>query len=270
MLILQRWARAHRDTKYHAAVETNNGVEALNKLLKYHYLPRKRQMTLSNIIRTIIEEFIPALHYKYIYQNFKQSDLYRSYNPALVPSFLQGRPKSTILHCLHRQAKSNKFTESMIIMINEGKFELQGKTKVHLVDFGLTSDEPACSCKDWLCYKVPCKHFFAIFHLFPEWGWEKLPNSYQQSPYLNIDVEAISAYVQAEDDKIPLHSIVVSQPSSPAIHCEAREAVFDELPSKVSILAMSYFFENLMYCRVMSLLELWHRKQESLLNLSFH
>ena len=75
-LILQRWARAYRDTKYHASVETNNGAEALNRLLKYQYLPRKRKMTLSNIICTIIEQFIPALHYKYIYQNFKQSDLY--------------------------------------------------------------------------------------------------------------------------------------------------------------------------------------------------
>ena len=236
-LILQRWARAYRDTKYHASVETNNGAEALNRLLKYQYLPRKRKMTLSNIICTIIEQFIPALHYKYIYQNFKQSDLYRSYNPAVVPSFLQGRPKSTILHCLHRQANSNKFTESMIKMISEGKFEVQGKTKVHVVDFGLKSDEPACSCKDWLCYKVPCKHLFAIFRLFPEWGWEKLPSSYRQSPYLNLDEQAISAYIQPKDDKTALHPDISSQPLSPVAvaQCEATEAIFDELPSKVSM-----------------------------------
>lgn len=217
-------------------METNNGAEALNKLLKYHYLPRKRQMTLSNIICTIIEEFVPALHYKYIYQNFKQSDLYRSYNPAVVPSFLQGRPKSTVLHCLHRQAKSNKFTESMVKIISEGKFEVQGKNKLHLVDFGLTSDEPSCSCKDWLCYKVPCKHFFAVFRLFPEWGWEKLPNSYQQSPYLNIDEQAISAYIQAKDNKVPILSTVSSQPSSPSADCDPGVSIFEELPSKVSIL----------------------------------
>jgi len=215
-------------------VETSNGAEALNRLLKYQFLPRKRQMTLSNIICAIIEEFIPALNYKYIYQNFKQSDLYRSYNPAVVPSFLQGQPKSTNLHCLHRQANSNKFTKSLIKMISEGNFEAQGKTKLHVVDFGLTSHEPTCSCKDWLCYKVPCKHFFAIFRLFPEWRWEKLPNSYQQSPYLNLDEQAISAYMQPEDDKTVLYSTVLSQPSSPSIECEASEAIFDELPSKVS------------------------------------
>ena len=91
--------------------------------------------------------------------------------------------------------------------------------------------------------KIGCvtKCLVSISLLSPEWEWEKLPNSYQQSPYLNIDVKAIaiSAYVQAKDDKTPLHPIILSQPSSPAVHCEAREAVFDELPSKVSI--FNYF-----------------------------
>ena len=36
---MQKWARVYRKSEYHAAVEINNGVEALNKLLKYHYLP---------------------------------------------------------------------------------------------------------------------------------------------------------------------------------------------------------------------------------------
>ena len=69
-----------------AAVDTNNGAEALNRLLKYQYLPRQKHMTLSHIISNITEEFLPALHYKYIYKNIKQSDLYRLYNPAVVPS----------------------------------------------------------------------------------------------------------------------------------------------------------------------------------------
>ena len=68
-------------------------------------------MNLSNMIYTIVEDFIPALYYKYVYQNFKESNLYRSYNPAAVPSYLQGRPKSTVLHCLHRKACSNKITD---------------------------------------------------------------------------------------------------------------------------------------------------------------
>ena len=198
-ILLQRWARAYRDNKYHASVETNNGAEALNRLLKYQYLPRQKSMNLSNMIRTVVEEFIPALHYKYVYQNFKQSDLYRSYNPT-VPSYLQGRPKSTVLHCLHRKASSNKITDCMIKIIDEGTFEVLGKHKHHTVDFGVTSSTPTCTCKDWETYKIPCKHYFAIFNWFPEWGWEKLPQSYQNSPYLHLDDEAVTTYLQCQHD----------------------------------------------------------------------
>ena len=71
---------------YHAAVETNNDIEALNKLFKYKYL---KHMTFSHIISSITNELLPVVHYKYVFKNFKQSDLYRSYNPAVVPEYLQ-------------------------------------------------------------------------------------------------------------------------------------------------------------------------------------
>ena len=84
--ISQRWARAYRDSVYHAAVETNNGAEALNRLLKYAYLPKQRHMILSHIISSITNQFLPSLHYKYVFKNSKQSDIYRSYNPTVVPT----------------------------------------------------------------------------------------------------------------------------------------------------------------------------------------
>ena len=95
-------------------------------------------MTLSHIISNITEESIPALH---IYKNFKQSDLYRSYNPAVVPSYLQGCPNPTILHCLNRQASGNKFTSSMVKPSGSGMSEIQGNKKSHVVDFVLLSGE---------------------------------------------------------------------------------------------------------------------------------
>ena len=121
------WARAYRDSVYHAAVDTKNGTEALNKVLKYKYLPKQKHMTLSHVITSITGEFLPELHYKYVFKNFKQDDLYRSYNPSVVPPYLQGQPKQTILHCLHRKASSNKFTPSDVCQVspNCGKFEVK-------------------------------------------------------------------------------------------------------------------------------------------------
>ena len=43
-VLLQRWAQTYRDNNYHASVETNNGAEALNRLLKYQYLQRQKSM----------------------------------------------------------------------------------------------------------------------------------------------------------------------------------------------------------------------------------
>ena len=64
----QKWARAYRDCVYHAAVNTNNGAETLNKLLKYSFLPRKKSLTLSTTVSLLIEEFLPVSYEKYLFQ----------------------------------------------------------------------------------------------------------------------------------------------------------------------------------------------------------
>ena len=78
VVYLQRWARAYRDDQYHAAVETNHGTEAMNKLMKYRYLPCQKNITFSDLTSRIVE-FVAAIQYKYIYTNFRQTSLYRTY-----------------------------------------------------------------------------------------------------------------------------------------------------------------------------------------------
>ena len=69
VFMFQRWARAYRDDKFHAAVDTNNGVEAMNKTLKYNYLPRGKNITVSQLVVTLTEEFLPEMLRKYQKQN---------------------------------------------------------------------------------------------------------------------------------------------------------------------------------------------------------
>ena len=105
----------------------------------------------------------------------------------------------------------------MIKALDEGKFEVLGKSKVHKVDFGIGLSAPACTCKDWEAYRIPCKHFFAIFNWFPEWGWEKLPQTYQNSPYLCLDDDAIARYLQDQHDTNetqPLTPRIIGEPIS--------------------------------------------------------
>ena len=37
-------------------------------------------------------------------------------------------------------------------------FEINGQEKTHVVDFST----PSCTCKDWIKYHIPCKHFLAV------------------------------------------------------------------------------------------------------------
>ena len=191
----QKWARAYRDDTYHGAINTNNGAEAMNKLLKYKFLPRQKNLTLSFLVIKLIEEFIPALHYKYVFQNFKQTSLYRVYNPVVVPKYLQCRPKSVILHCLHRKSKSLKYTGSDVSEVDAsiGIFEVKGNSQNHIVDFSI----PSCTCKDWIAHHIPCKHFFVVFNLKENWDWDKLPVFYLNSAHLNIDGDAVASHLNS-------------------------------------------------------------------------
>ncbi len=185
-------------------------------------------MTLSHIISSITTQFLPALHYKYVFKNFKQSDLYRSYNPSVVPDYLQGRPKETILHCLHRQGASNKFVREDIVHVHMENFEVKGKKGSYTVNFGDQSHDPHCTCRDWLTFHLPCKHFFAIFHHFPDWNWEKLPKHYLMPPYLSADSEAIAEYISGTQKSSAEHSINLEDTLQ-----DHPESNYSEIPRKV-------------------------------------
>ena len=66
---------------------------------------------------------------------------------------------------------------------------------------------PSCSCPDWMQHHYPCKHFFAIFRLHPQWDWNALPQMYLASPRLSLDTDALSTYFS--DD----FSIKVGEPT---------------------------------------------------------
>lgn len=198
-LIAQRWARAFRDDEYHAAVNTNNGVEALNKVLKYSFLPRQaKAKSLSALITVLVEAFLPDSYQKYLFLNYKQSSSYRSYKD-FVPEYLHGRPRTTILHCLDRKANSCKYTNSDLEVVDSDKgiFTVNGSgDSKYTIDFGADKDMPSCGCADWKQWNLPCKHMFAIFRLLPTWNWYKLPKRYLESPYLSADDEALHVYFE--------------------------------------------------------------------------
>lgn len=121
------------------------------------------------------------------------SGTYRKYND-FVPHYLHGRPRQIIIHCLDRKSSSRKYTSTDICTMDttNGKFTIQGSSKLYSIDFGVSTGNPSCSCPDWLQWQIPCKHFFAIFRLVEGWGWDSLPQSYKSAPYMCADNSALS------------------------------------------------------------------------------
>ena len=86
----------------------------MNKLLKYKFLPRLKSITLSLLVIKLIEEFIPALHHKYVFQNFKQTSLYRIYNPVncctkipTVKAYRRSRNNVNVMYCNYKEITSS-------------------------------------------------------------------------------------------------------------------------------------------------------------------
>ena len=152
-----------------------------------------------------------------------------------MPDYLCERPRSTILHCLERKTKALKYSlsDTNATDLENGKFTVKGtNNKTHTIDFGSANADhmPSCTCQDWTQWHMPCKHFFAIFNLYPRWGWYQLPNEYLNSAYLSTDTDALQSnfsFTQPEDlfttqdlpeednsttspvvDKIPTHKVL--------------------------------------------------------------
>ena len=155
-------------------------------------------MTLSAIASLLIDYFLPEMHQKYLFLNYKQTSHYRSYK-SFVPTFLHGRPRSVVLHCLERQSKSLKYTRDDVRDIDgkEGVFNVTGSSgNDHTVSFGTNTNDtmPSCTCRDWITWHIPCKHFFSVFRFYPLWDWNKLPDSYRDSAYLSTDTSSLNTF----------------------------------------------------------------------------
>ena len=62
------------------------------------------------------------------------------------------------------------------------------------VYFGSSSHKPSCTCHDWITNNLPYKHFFLVFTLKCNWGWNLLPIEYLNGAYLMCDTSALEEY----------------------------------------------------------------------------
>ena len=84
---------------------------------------------------------------------------------------------------------------------------------------------PSCTCPDWINTNYLCKHFFAVFQVYPSWDWNTLPSSYLESPRLKLDSKAVESYFS--------HTVcTLESPSTPNL-CKNQDLDVDDYSGKI-------------------------------------
>jgi len=87
---------------------------------------------------------------------------------------------------------------------------------------------PSCTCRDWVAWHIPCKHFFAVFRFYPSWNWERLPESYKKSAYLSTDTGALDTFFHGSSTEVDNQLPDNSTPGEDNTMCLA----YDEIPKQ--------------------------------------
>ena len=195
-IIIERWARAYRDNSFHECIDTNIGTEALNRALKYSYLPwGQRSINLSKIVTLFVETFLPALRQKYLFANFEQSSVNRRYKMRSPNTYTTSLKLSfnTALIAKHPVLVFAAMT-SMILMQQGESFK---STALKHISTQLISTFPHAA--------VPTGCSITTHANTSDWN--ALPQTYLASPRLSLDTDVLNTYFS--DDS----SIKVGEPT---------------------------------------------------------
>ena len=116
-------------------------------------------------------------------------------NNKSIPPYIHDRPREFVLHCLGRRKIALGSDLSGITCQGKGLFSVvsfaNNLSECYKVYFGNENEMPKCSCYDLCKTGYLCKHFFAVFEIFPSWSFNALSPIYINSPFLNLDKTVI-------------------------------------------------------------------------------
>ncbi|XP_069811948.1 uncharacterized protein [Dendropsophus ebraccatus] len=194
---IKKWAHIYRKGTQVIIINTNNGLERQHETLKYSYLDGYKNCTLSEMIGVLHHRFFPDTFKKYMEKNLRSCGHYRKYAVS-VPLFLRNRPQEFIKHTMQRYFSSLDETHVLEKDEQNGVFKVKSESEKDLIyTVTLGGEMPACECKDWQRYLMPCKHMCAIFRL-TEYKWEKLNPTYSLNPLFLLDSECFKNILELD------------------------------------------------------------------------
>ncbi|XP_035205452.1 uncharacterized protein LOC118180475 [Stegodyphus dumicola] len=188
---IERWALAYKPNDLF--INSNNGVERLNEELKYRYLQGYKNCMLSEIIKILVEKFLPERYRIYVRKNLSMLSQARLYNEH-VPNYLINKPKWLIDHIKTKLRAAEVYVGS-IKKISHGFFKVSSETK-HDAVYSVTFDEQKqlcqCTCLDFRRNRLLCKHIVFAGMKFPAWSLECTAEWLFSTPIFKVDEDLVS------------------------------------------------------------------------------
>ena len=133
-----------------------------------------------------------SIFVRYVELNTKFSGGYKRYSLTL-PKYLHNKPRPFLNHCEKRIKHASEVQSKHIREEEGGNFKVQSQTDEVWYDlsFGSENIMPRCTRPDFCHTGLLCKHFFAIFDLYPMWQWDALPEKFRQNPHISLDWEHV-------------------------------------------------------------------------------
>ncbi|XP_054288108.1 uncharacterized protein LOC129003812 isoform X2 [Macrosteles quadrilineatus] len=184
---IKRWALFFKPVEMF--LNSNNGVERINKELKYGFLEGFKGCSLSEMISVVLTKFLPERFLTYVRENIKMSTLSRKYTDDL-PNFLKERPKWFIDHILSRINAADSIPSSTeVIQKSCCVYEVKTVATSYRVAFELPAKQGSCSCPDFKKERLVCKHIIYVGRKYPEWNIDFIQEWLFDNPIFCLDTD---------------------------------------------------------------------------------
>ena len=171
-----------------------------------------------------------------------QHESVRKYHES-IPPYLVNRPHPLVGHALSKIEKAKGADLTGIVIVERGKFLVTSFTQEsgqvdYDTSFGDEDEMPHCTCHDWRKSSYLCKHFYAIFRKYPQWGWDQVSPLYRTSPFTTLDpsclppVEQNTTMIPESVNAVPRSVDVENSTSSIASIFSEDTLVQNQHPSK--------------------------------------
>ena len=195
---LRRWCRAYRPDDLFRC-NTNNGTERLNESLKYDTLDRYKNSSLTELIKSLAQSFLPDLYEKYVSLNIQYTSGHKGYCPT-IPRYMVNRPGPLVENMLRKMNNVTPFMVSSVYPVTpsispvfevESINDVSNTKRMYTVRFGDGTQICSCECTSFRIDRLLCKHFFAVFKSVHPFGFVDISPLYLNHPYTTIDIDVV-------------------------------------------------------------------------------